>query len=93
MTRSDLLIVDEIDLAPYVGADLGVMERDARAQRGEMPQVFTDLEAGRGGGTVRDRLAGARRAVSLRRRCGVGATQQAELGSAAASAGREGCYG
>ena len=48
VTRSDLLIINKIDLAPYVGADLGVMERDARALRGEMPQVFTDLKRGVG---------------------------------------------
>lgn len=48
VTRSDLLIINKIDLAPYVGADLSVMERDARAQRGEMPQVFTDLKRGVG---------------------------------------------
>jgi urease accessory protein len=48
VTRSDLLVINKIDLAPYVGADLGVMERDARAQRGERPQVFTDLKHGVG---------------------------------------------
>jgi len=48
VTRSDLLIINKIDLAPYVGADLSVMERDARALRGEMPQVFTDLKRGVG---------------------------------------------
>jgi len=48
VTRSDLLIINKIDLAPYVGADLSVMERDAHALRGEMPQVFTDLKRGVG---------------------------------------------
>ena len=48
VTRSDLLIINKIDLAPLVGADLDVMERDARAQRGDMPQVFTDLKHGIG---------------------------------------------
>ena len=48
VTRSDLLVINKIDLAPYVGADLGVMERDARAQRGDRPQVFTDLKHGVG---------------------------------------------
>jgi urease accessory protein len=48
VTRSDLLIINKIDLAPYVGADLSVMERDARAQRGDKPQVFTDLKRGVG---------------------------------------------
>ncbi len=48
VTRSDLLVINKIDLAPLVGADLGVMERDARAQRGEKPQVFTNLKDGTG---------------------------------------------
>ena len=43
ITRSDLLIINKADLAPYVMADLSVMERDAKAQRGERPFVFTDL--------------------------------------------------
>jgi urease accessory protein len=48
ITRSDLLIINKIDLAPYVGADLSVMERDARRQRGERPFVFTNIRAGLG---------------------------------------------
>jgi urease accessory protein len=48
VTRSDLLVINKIDLAPHVGADLGVMARDARAQRGDRPQVFTDLKRGVG---------------------------------------------
>ena len=43
ITRSDLLIINKTDLAPHVMADLGVMERDAKIQRGERPFVFTDL--------------------------------------------------
>ncbi|WP_293350919.1 urease accessory protein UreG [Phenylobacterium sp.] len=43
ITRSDLLIINKTDLAPHVGADLGVMDSDARRQRGERPFVFTDL--------------------------------------------------
>jgi len=43
ITRSDLLIINKADLAPHVMADLGVMERDAKAQRGTRPTVFTDL--------------------------------------------------
>src|SRR6266581_3955748 len=42
--RSDLLVINKIDLAPYVGASLGVMERDARLKRGERPFVFTNLK-------------------------------------------------
>lgn len=41
---SDLLLINKIDLAPYVGADLAVMERDARAQRGSRPFLFCDLK-------------------------------------------------
>jgi urease accessory protein len=43
ITRSDLLIINKADLAPHVMADLGVMEHDARVQRGDRPFVFTDL--------------------------------------------------
>ena len=46
ITRSDLLVINKIDLAPLVGADLGVMDRDARKMRGERPFVFTNLKAG-----------------------------------------------
>jgi len=52
ITRSDLLIINKIDLAPYVGADLGVMDRDARKMRGERPFVFTNLKTGDGLETV-----------------------------------------
>ena len=48
ITRSDLLVINKIDLAPYVGADLGVMERDARRMRGSRPFVFTNLKMGEG---------------------------------------------
>ena len=43
ITRSDLLIINKIDLAPYVGADLGVMERDSKKMRGERPFLFTNI--------------------------------------------------
>jgi urease accessory protein len=52
ITRSDLLIINKIDLAPHVGADLGVMDRDARKMRGERPFVFTNLKTGHGLDTV-----------------------------------------
>jgi urease accessory protein len=52
ITKSDLLVINKIDLAPHVGASLQVMERDARAQRGERPFVFTDLKHGQGVGEV-----------------------------------------
>ena len=48
ITRSDLLVINKIDLAPHVGADLGVMDRDARRMRGERPFVFTNLRDGVG---------------------------------------------
>jgi urease accessory protein len=48
ITRSDLLVINKIDLAPYVKASLEVMERDARRMRGGRPFVFTDLMAGSG---------------------------------------------
>jgi len=52
ITRSDLLIINKIDLAPLVGASLEVMERDARRMRGGRPFVFTNLKSGQGVDTV-----------------------------------------
>src|SRR5215813_12226872 len=52
--RSDLLVINKIDLAPYVGADLGVMERDATRMRGGRPFVFTNLRNGTGADVVVD---------------------------------------
>jgi urease accessory protein len=52
--RSDLLVINKIDLAPYVNADLGVMERDARKMRNGAPFVFTNLMSGQGVDTVID---------------------------------------
>ena len=48
ITRSDLLVINKIDLAPMVGASLEVMDRDARKMRGERPFVFTNLKTGTG---------------------------------------------
>ena len=48
ITRSDLLVINKIDLAPYVGASLEVMERDAKRMRGNRPFVFANLRAGLG---------------------------------------------
>jgi len=48
ITRSDLLVINKIDLAPYVGADLSVMERDSRLMRGNLPFIFTNLLTGQG---------------------------------------------
>jgi urease accessory protein len=52
ITRSDLLVINKIDLAPYVGASLDVMERDAKKMRGERPFVFTNLKTGLGLETI-----------------------------------------
>ncbi len=48
ITRSDLLVINKTDLAPHVGVDLDVMERDAGRMRSERPFVFTDLKRGSG---------------------------------------------
>ncbi len=48
ITRSELLVINKIDLAPHVGASLEVMERDAKKMRGEKPFVFTNLKLGEG---------------------------------------------
>jgi urease accessory protein len=44
ITKSDLLVINKIDLAPFVGADLGIMERDTQKMRGDRPFVFTNLK-------------------------------------------------
>ncbi len=54
ITRSDLLVINKIDLAPYVGADLSVMERDSKRMRGDRPFVFTNLRDGTGTDRVVD---------------------------------------
>lgn len=48
ITKSDLLVINKIDIAPYVHSDLGVMDRDTKAQRGDKPYVFTNLFDGTG---------------------------------------------
>jgi len=48
ITKSDLLIINKIDLAPHVGASLEVMDRDAKKMRGTKPFVFTNLKTGTG---------------------------------------------
>ena len=60
--RSDLLVINKIDLAPHVGADLTVMARDAQRQRGDRPFVFTNLRTGEGVDAV---LEWARRELLL----------------------------
>lgn len=54
ITRSDLLIINKTDLAPYVGADLAVMERDSKKMRGERPFLFADIRSGKGVDAVVD---------------------------------------
>lgn len=54
VSRADLLVINKIDLAPHVGADLERMRRDARAARGDRPFVFTDLRHGVGTEAVVD---------------------------------------
>ena len=54
ITRSDLLLINKIDLAPMVGASLDVMDRDARRMRGERPFVFSNIRAGQGVAEVAD---------------------------------------
>jgi urease accessory protein len=48
ITRSDLLVINKIDLAPHVGASLEVMDRDARKMRGDRPFLFSNLKTGQG---------------------------------------------
>jgi urease accessory protein len=48
ITRSDLLVINKIDIAPYVGADLGIMDRDSKMMRKERPYVFTNVRGGQG---------------------------------------------
>jgi urease accessory protein len=52
ITKSDLLVINKIDLAPMVGASLEVMDRDSKKMRGERPFVFTNLKTGQGLATV-----------------------------------------
>ena len=48
ITRSDLLVINKIDLAPYVGADLAIMEEDTKWMRGQRPYVFSNIRGGVG---------------------------------------------
>jgi urease accessory protein len=56
ITRSDLLVINKKDLAPYVGADLDVMKRDANRMRADRPFVFSDMKRGEGVETIVDFL-------------------------------------
>src|ERR1700737_2282024 len=67
ITRSDLLVINKIDLAPHVGASLEVMDRDVRKMRGDRPFLFTNLKNGTGvvelTGWVRGQLGAPRRVL------------------------------
>ena len=52
ITRSDLLVINKTDLAPYVGASLAVMERDAKLMRNERPFVMSNMKSGDGAAAV-----------------------------------------
>ena len=54
ISQSDLLVINKIDLAPLVGADLSVMDRDARKMRGQRPFIFTNLKEDRGVAEIAD---------------------------------------
>ena len=57
ITKSDILVINKIDLAPHVGASLDVMDRDAKRMRGDKPFVFTNLRCGNGAADVIHLLA------------------------------------
>ena len=59
ITRSDLLVINKIDLAPLVGASLEVMDRDAKKMRGERPFLFTNLKINKGVAEIADFIAKA----------------------------------
>lgn len=63
ITQSDLLVINKIDLAPHVGADLAVMDRDARKMRGEGPTVFAKVKHGGGVDEIIDLIVAAQRAM------------------------------
>ncbi len=81
ITRSDLLVINKIDLAPMVGASLEVMDRDARKMRGERPFVFTNLKTGQG-------LDVVVRFVIERGMVGAAVARRADLGAARCRATR-----
>jgi urease accessory protein len=62
ITRSDLRVINKIDIAPYVGASLEVMDRDSRKMRGDRPFIFADLKSNKG---VDDIVAWVKRNVLM----------------------------
>ena len=73
ITRSDLLVINKIDLAPLVGADLDVMDRDARRMRGTRPFVFSNLKESRGVAEIADFIVRAGGLAPARAKPGTGA--------------------
>jgi len=67
VTRSDLLVINKTDLAPLVGADLAVMDRDAAAVRGGRPVLFTSLTGSEAAGPVADWVRGVRAELTVTR--------------------------
>jgi urease accessory protein len=63
ITQSDLLVINKTDLAPHVGADLGVMDRDAKMMRGDGPTVFAQVTRALGVGLIVDHVLAARTAA------------------------------
>ena len=78
ITRSDLLVINKIDLAPYVGASLEIMDRDSKLKRGDRPFIFSDLRAGVGLNQI---LAWLERQISAGPRIETHAPQQAHAHS------------
>jgi urease accessory protein len=70
LVQADLLVINKTDLAPFVGADLAIMERDARLVRDNGPFLFTDCRAGHGMGAVIEHLEDARAAAEVEDRRG-----------------------
>jgi len=66
ITQSDLLVINKTDLAPFVGADLGVMERDARRMRGDGPFLFAQVTAAQGTEEIMAHLLSAWRGATAR---------------------------
>jgi urease accessory protein len=71
ITQSDLLVINKTDLAGLVGADLGVMERDAKRMRGDGPMIFAQVTNGVGVPAIAEAMLGAWRSATLRQMRGV----------------------
>ncbi len=69
ITRSDLLVINKIDLAPYVGASLEVMDRDSKRMRGLRPYVFANVRAGQGVADIAEFVESSGGLRSYTKRC------------------------